>query len=351
MIYDEAPTLGGKIASAIPESRLPKEVFAKEIKRAAKVLDHVYLQQKLEQDEAEQMVEEYDFVVVAAGARKPRTLPVPGRQYAITALDFLAAAKKGKAEVGQKVVIIGAGNVGCDAATEAYRLGASQVLMLDVQQPASFGKEREAAEALGAKFRWPVFTKEITKNGVVLESGETIAADTVIISIGDMPDLDFLPDRVAVNEQGFIKVDENFQTTHPKIFAIGDVVRPGLLTDAIGAGRRAAETIVDILEGRRPNPDKRAMIAKERVHLEYYDPRVAGFENLDSCAGQCSSCGSCRDCGICVTVCPEGAISRAEEKNGTYSYQVDEQRCIGCGFCAGACPCGIWNMVENTPIG
>ncbi len=351
VVYDEAETLGGKIAAAIPESRLPADVFAKEIKRAAKVIPHVHLRQKLDRSQVEQLVEEYDFVVVAAGARKARTLPVPGKQYALTALDFLAAAKQGKAKVGRKVVVIGAGNVGCDAATEAFRLGASQVLLLDVQQPASFGKERQAAEALGAKFRWPVFTREITKSGVVLESGETIAADTVIISIGDMPDLDFLPEQVTVNQQGFIEVDENYQTTHPRIFAIGDVVRPGLLTDAIGAGRRAAETMVAILEGRRPDPDTRPMISKQRVHLEYYDPRMVNLDDLDGCAGQCSSCGSCRDCGICVTVCPEGAISRAEEKDGGYSYRVNDSKCIGCGFCAGACPCGVWNMVENTPIG
>jgi thioredoxin reductase len=60
----------------------------------------------------------------------------------------------------------------------------------------------------------------------------------VIVSIGDAPDLDFVPEIAA--ERGFIKVDDDFSTTNPKVFAIGDAVRPGLLTDAIGAGRRAA---------------------------------------------------------------------------------------------------------------
>ena len=81
----------------------------------------------------------------------------------ITALDFLIQAKTGKAKPGEKVVIIGAGNVGCDVATEAYRFGAKDITLIDIQEPASFGKEREDPEDVGAKFRWPVFTKEITK--------------------------------------------------------------------------------------------------------------------------------------------------------------------------------------------
>ena len=64
------------------------------------------------------------------------------------------------------VVIIGAGNVGCDAAAEAHRFGGKVITLLDVQEPASFGKEREAAVAVGATFKWPVFTKEITSKSV-----------------------------------------------------------------------------------------------------------------------------------------------------------------------------------------
>ncbi len=65
---------------------------------------------------------------------------------------------------------------------------------------------------------------------------------------------------------------------------------------------------------------------------------------------KCSSCGACRDCGLCVSICPESAISKIEPADGEYEYIVDEDRCIGCGFCAGACPCGVWNLVENSPI-
>ncbi len=350
VVFDNHPTLGGKIASVIPSTRIPAEVVKKELDRAAEVIPHVHLQQKLDRTETAHLVADYDFVILAAGAQKPRTLPIPGNERLITATDFLTDAKKDQAKPGRRVVIIGAGNVGCDVATEAARMGAEQITLLDVQEPASFGKEREDAEAVGAKFRWPVFSKKITEAGVETDTGEVIGADTVIISIGDAPDLDFLPEDVAT-ERGFVVVNDDYQTSNPKVYAIGDLVRPGLLTDAIGAGRRAAETIAEILAGKRPGADRKMVIDINRVSLEYLDPRLIEYENLDHCGSQCSSCGSCRDCGICVAMCPEAAISRRAIDEIAFEYTVDPARCIGCGFCAGACPCGIWDLVENTPIG
>jgi NADPH-dependent glutamate synthase beta subunit-like oxidoreductase/glutamate synthase domain-containing protein 3/Pyruvate/2-oxoacid:ferredoxin oxidoreductase delta subunit len=350
VVFDNSPTLGGKIAAAIPSSRIPQEVFEKEIERVRQVIPHVHLQQLLTRQETEKLIADYDFVVVAAGASKPRSLPIPGKEYLITALDFLRDAKAGRGQAGKKVAIIGAGNVGCDVATEAARLGAEDITLLDVQEPASFGKERDEAEKVGAKFRWPVFTKAVTREGIQLDSGEVIPADTVIISIGDAPDLEFLPEEIAT-ERGFVKVDENYQTSHPQVFAIGDVVRQGILTNAIGAGRRASETIAAIADGKRPAAEPRTIIDIERVSVEYFDPRIVQYEDMGHCGSQCASCGQCRDCGICVAICPEAAISRVGLEGDAYEYAVATDRCIGCGFCAGACPCGVWNLVENVPIG
>jgi ferredoxin len=72
---------------------------------------------------------------------------------------------------------------------------------------------------------------------------------------------------------------------------------------------------------------------------------------MGHCGSQCASCGQCRDCGICVAMCPEAAISRQAKDGDAFEYVVAADRCIGCGFCAGACPCGIWNLIENTPLG
>jgi NADPH-dependent glutamate synthase beta subunit-like oxidoreductase/NAD-dependent dihydropyrimidine dehydrogenase PreA subunit len=341
--------LGGKIASVIPESRIPAEVVTAELERAQAILPHIHLQQNLTAKEVSGLAEDYAFIVIAVGAQKPRMLDVPGNERIIPALDFLTQAKSNAITPGKRVVVIGAGNVGCDVATEAHRLGAEDILLIDVQEPASYGAERDAAEAIGARFQWPCFTAAITEQGVALTTGEVLPADTVIISIGDQPELNFLPPEVAT-EGGFIVVNEHYQTTASRIFAIGDAVKPGLLTDAIGSGRKAAAAIIDLLEGRRPVHDTRQMIDMQRVNLEYYDPRITEFEDVAHCGSSCASCGACRDCGICSTICPVGAISRLAKIGNEYEYVVDDALCIGCGFCAGACPCGVWDLVENTPM-
>lgn len=349
VIFDNAATLGGKITSMIPTSRIPAAVIQKELNRAAQVIPHVHLQQRLSRSDTARLIADYDFVIIAAGSQKPKIPPIQGRERLVTATDFLRRAKQGRARPGSRMVIIGAGNVGCDVATEAARLGADTVTLLDVQKPASFGKERQDAEAAGAVFRWPVFARRLTELGVELETGELIPADTVVVAIGDAPDLDFLPPEVAT-QHGWVEVNADYQTSHATVFAIGDAVRPGLLTDAIGAGRRAAETIAAILDGKGAGLEHKTAIDTKRISLEYLDPRIIQYEDMGQCSSQCSSCGTCRDCGICVALCPEAAISRRALEGVAFEYVVNPDRCIACGFCAGACPCGIWDLVENTPL-
>jgi len=377
VIYDRSPMLGGKIAALIPEARIPKNVVATELERVKSAIGHINLQQALTRDDVWQLKADFDYLVLATGAQSPRTLPIPGKERMMPAGEFLGRAKADAVDPGRRVVVIGAGNVGCDVAIEAHRLGAEFIELIDVQQPAAFGREKAHAEAVGASFRWPCFSKEITDKGVVLDSGEVLPADTVVVAIGDMPDTDFLPETVQV-KKGYVVVNAYYQTTDPKLFAIGDIVAPGLLTEAIGAGRKAAAVIADILEGKRPEYasrpvsgkdrgmvdtqlseyhavhraawDGREVIDKHRVTLEYFDPRITEFSDVDKCGSECSSCGACRDCGICEAVCPQSAISRQTKENGDYEYIVDPWRCIGCGFCAGACPCGVWELVENAPL-
>ena len=352
VIYDMRPELGGKISSMIPRSRIPDEVVEAELARVKEAVPQVNLRQRLERPDLEEIRDNFDFIVVASGTQKPRVLPIPGKEKLVPALDFLLKSKAGEARVGKRVLIIGAGNVGCDAATEAHRLGAEDILLIDIQEPLSFGKERKEAEAAGAKFRWPCFSKAVTEEGLELTTGEVIPADTIIISVGDLPELDFLPESVET-ERGYIKVDEDFRTTDPKIFAIGDTVKLGLLTDAIGAGRKAAGRIDDLLHGRdMQSLAPRSKINYERIKLEYFDPRLSSFSGIESCASQCSSCGTCRDCGLCATICPESAISRQSRDNGDgFEMVSDPEKCIGCGFCVGACPCGVWDLVASDPIG
>lgn len=349
VIFEGRKQLGGKITETIPQSRISDEVVDHEINRFAKNVRHIHLNVSLTREKFKKLKNEYDFIVIAAGAAQPRKINLPGMDRTIPALDFLKQSKLNCVKVGKKVVIIGAGNVGCDAATEAFRLGAKNVTLIDVQQPASFGVERRHAEAAGAKFLWPRFTKAITAKGVELTDGEILPADTVIVAVGDVPDLSFLPEDI-VTKNGFVIVDEQFRTSDEQTFAIGDAVRPGLLTEAIGAGRIAARTIDNLLKGVDESYDQLPPIDFHRVKTEYFDSRIKSFSDPLSCAANCASCASCRDCGMCETICPQNAISRKTLNGDHYEYSVNEELCIGCGFCAGVCPTGVWEIVENKPL-
>jgi NADPH-dependent glutamate synthase beta subunit-like oxidoreductase/glutamate synthase domain-containing protein 3/NAD-dependent dihydropyrimidine dehydrogenase PreA subunit len=348
-VFDTGSDIGGKIASVIPGSRIPEQTLKTELDRIRKLIPDIRLEQSIDAGMFAKIKEEYDFIIVAAGAKKPRSLPVPGIERAVSANEFLSEAKAGNVRPGRQVVIIGAGNVGCDVATEAHRLGAKEITLIDVQRPAAFGREREDAEKCGARFQWPVFTKVITEQGVMLENGDLLPANTVVVAIGDVPDLDFIESHLAV-DKGFVTVDRFNRTSDPKVFAIGDVVTPGLITDAIGAGKRAARVIHQIASGNDvQEPAPQPVVDKSRIHLAYYDP-VNVPADLTACGEACASCGKCRDCGICVAVCPEGAIHRNALEEDGFEYRVDADKCIGCGFCKGACPCGIWDLIPNTPI-
>ena len=348
-IYEKDDKLGGKLAQVIPWERLPKAVWESEVDRFLNTDNiNVHFGADITKDKFAELQKEYDYVVVAVGTHEPRRIPFPGHERVIPALDFLKQGKSDKPpQVGRQVVIIGAGNVGCDVACEAYRLGAQEVTLVDIQKPLAFGNEKKAAEALGAKFRWPVTTKEVTEEGLIDAADELIPAQTVIISIGDVPALNFLGDSVEVLTVGgaaWIKTDESYRTSNDKIFAIGDVERPGLATNALGSGKIAAEAILCDLTGKEWQPFSKPVIELNHLTPAHYEPvSCPGDSDMDE-AERCMSCGSCRDCHLCETICPTGAISRRKLEVGGYEYVSDDDKCIACGFCADTCPCGVWTM-------
>jgi NADPH-dependent glutamate synthase beta subunit-like oxidoreductase/glutamate synthase domain-containing protein 3/Pyruvate/2-oxoacid:ferredoxin oxidoreductase delta subunit len=359
-IFEKDNFIGGKLAQVIPWERLSQAIWDQEIKRFLETPNiHTNLGVDMNKETFAKLKEDFDYVIVAVGTHEPRKIPFPGHETVIPALDFLKKAKSSSPDqVGREVVIIGAGNVGCDVACEAYRLGAEKVTLVDIQKPLAFGNEKEAAEALGAEFRWPVMTQEVTPEGLVMDTGEVIPAQTVIISIGDVPKLKFLPDSVetiTVGGAAWLKTDEAHLTTDAKVLAIGDVERPGLATNALGAGKTAAEFIVSQIKGEEWKPFTKEVITQKALTITHYTPDVEHEHSQKDSADRCLSCASCRDCHLCETICPEGAISRRDleyaHTNGyesglgaSYEYVSDDNKCIACGFCADTCPCGIWAM-------
>ncbi|MFA7537182.1 MAG: FAD-dependent oxidoreductase, partial [Desulfuromonadales bacterium] len=348
-VYEADSEVGGKLRQVIPSERLPAEVLKAEIERIKGLGVELRTGVKVDAELFAQIRGGSDAVVVASGAHNPVVIPFPGHERLVKGLDFLKAINAGeRPRVGERVVVIGAGNAGMDVCLGAYAMGAKKVTAIDVQRPAAYQKEIDHLKALGGAIEWPVFTQKIDENGVHTKDGRLLDADTVIIAIGERPDLSYVP-RAWLTDKGMLDVDGCWQAcAAPGVFAIGDAIAPGLLTHAVGAGREVAESVDIFLAGGAPVAKKKLeMIPQKCLSKELFRPQNRGrfcVTDAKNEKNRCLSCGACRDCSMCLEACPEGAIRRIDLEGGNYEYVSDEHLCIGCGICAGICPCGIWQM-------
>lgn len=347
-VYEADQVMGGKLEQVIPRSRLPHDTLEKELKRIEDMGVSFKTGVKVDKAKFAEIRGQNDAVMIATGAHVPRVIPWPGHERIVKGLDFLKAVNRGEAfPVGKRVVVIGCGNSGMDAAIGAYQMGAEQVTCIDVQQPAAFAQEIAHVEELGGTLLWPVMTKEVTSEGIITQSGDFIPGDTVIITIGETPDFSFLPEGITL-ERGHLKPDEEYKVTDG-VYTAGDSIKPGRLVDAIGAAREASFAVHAFLTGSEFKLERKAKIPDNKITKAY-------FKKCHSCDVpspqedhvRCISCGTCRDCYMCLKSCPENAISRQHAGDGDYTYLADSNKCIGCGICAGICPCGVWTMYNNA---
>mgnify|MGYP001630082407 CR=1 FL=1 len=349
-VYEADERMGGKLEQVIPRARLDHAVLERELRRIEDMGVRFVNGFPVDADAFRHIREASDAVIVATGGHVARVFPWPGRERIVAGVDFLKAVNKGlHPKVGRRVVVIGCGNAGMDAAAGAYAMGAQSVTCIDVQQPAAFAHEIAHIEAQGGRLVWPVMTKAITEEGLLAADGRLFPAETVIITIGETPDLSYLPEGVPTFRDWLAPGPD--MSILPGVFAAGDVIRPGRLVDAIGAGTKAADAADAYLRGEAWAPQPKSLIPAGRLGKAYFERcHACDVPAPEGDFERCLSCGTCRDCKMCYESCPEQAIRRESGPDGTFCYVSDDARCIGCGICAGVCPCGIWTMKPNAPL-
>ena len=277
-VFEALHEPGGMLSKCIPEHRLPKQVLLKDIQfikdSGVEIKSDVAIGKDLKFGAL--MKERYKAIFVGVGAHKSQHLRIEGGDLkgVINALDFLHNVNcGGKTDIGKKVAVIGGGNVAIDAAKTALKLGADEVTMLyrrsREEMPANSWEIKEAEDEC-VKIEFLVAPNKILgENGKVAgiecvrmqlgeadESGRrkpipiegsafTQKVDTVILAIGEAPDVEFLPKEIELNDEGTIAVNPiTMETSMQGVFAGGDAVSgPATVIEAICAGKRAAESI------------------------------------------------------------------------------------------------------------
>lgn len=304
-LFEAEDTLGGMMQFGIPGYRTPRDMLQKEIQRITDTGVEVHLNTRVGTDiSAEQLEKDFDAIFWALGAQKGRPLPVDGwesTENCITGVDFLDVFNKGKLQaVTKRVVVIGGGDTSIDVASVARRLGhishgkdmplpehvvhgftahdvagtmersgvqVTLTSLFPMAEMTAAEREREDALTEGVDIRGSVMPLAVVKGedgrATALRMCECdmagmtpkprdgtefeIECDLIVSAIGQMADLEGLDGLDGGN--GFVQTDGVYRVKgKEKHFAGGDIIRPHLLTTAIGQGSIAAESIDSFLD-------------------------------------------------------------------------------------------------------
>ncbi|MFZ5433094.1 MAG: FAD-dependent oxidoreductase [Calditrichota bacterium] len=301
---DDRP--GGMLISGIPSYRLPRETLKKEIECLLDENITVKCNTRLGQDITVEGLFKDGFkaVFLGMGAHKSRRLNVEGEDLegVYPAIQFLKAFNlEGKKIAKGKVGVIGGGDSAVDAARVALRQPGVESVTIYYRRTRNempaLSEEVEAAIHEGIKLE-PLTSPtrilslqgrlagiECIKNklGELDARGRRhpvsmpgtefkIELDTLIVTIGDVPDIDYVSDMgIMVSEGGTLVADpDTLATTKPGVFAGGDVVTgPNTVVEAIAAGKRAARAIDRYLRGETMGP-----VSERRMPKVYVEPEM-----------------------------------------------------------------------------
>ncbi len=420
-IFDEHEALGGMMRYGIPGFRTPREVLDAEIRRILDLGVETRLNCRVGTDVTmEEIRRDYQAVFLGMGAQAGRALPAPDAEAAnvVTATSFLRAFNDGRLRhVGKRVVVVGGGDTSIDVATVARRLGhiehakptdAEQAIagylahdvakvsaaqgaevtltsIFDIDRMQANKHEIEQALAEGIAIRGGLVPVGIVRGpdgratalrvarcSAKLAGGkltidthagteEDIPADLIVSAVGQAVDFTGLAEFDS--GKGAVAADRNYQVTgKPGVFAGGDVLRPHLLTTAIGHGAIAAEGIDRFLRGEEPEKRPKIDVHQFDLMRKMVEKGLPITKATEPMHGTCDSTAAVHNYdnrsdryvikheelflghfgytprvkrGV-ITLTKESALGNFEERLQALSeaQAVEEaKRCMSCGLC------------------
>lgn len=283
-VYEQKPLPGGLDTYGMAEYKMPQAVSLTEVEHIKKIGVEFKTNTQIMGDEASaearasaranhstipfrELQNQHDAIFLGVGLGETNKLNIPGEDLkgVYDALDFIEKIKTRdwkSVPLGKTVAVIGAGNTAIDAVTQAKRLGAEKVMMVyrrAEKDSSAYDYELELAKKDGVEFVWQsapigILSDSANKHVTGLQCEKTdgtlqlfdIPCNMVIKAVGQQKMRHFLETvaNVKIDEKGRVVVNEQMQTSNPKVFAGGDCANGGAeAVDASQMGKLAAQGI------------------------------------------------------------------------------------------------------------